>query len=251
MTTDIISSADARGRRGEIGSIVSVQVGQVAPLGPDGLASGFVKSPVSRPVAVGRLGLEGDAQADVRVHGGPDKAVYLYPAEHYASWQRELPEHAAMLVPGGFGENLTTLGLNEDTICIGDVLRAGSALLQVTQPREPCFKLALRFADRRLPRALLRTGRSGWYARVLEAGVVESLSPMVVAERPNPAWPVSRLVRLITHRSATLENLVELSDLPSLAAHWRRTATASVEETARQHLQRAATAGSASTPSSP
>ena len=248
MTTDIISSADARGRPEEIGSIVSVQVGQVAPLGPDGVASGFVKSPVSRPVAIGRLGLAGDAQADLRVHGGPDKAVYLYPSEHYTPWRRELPEHAAMLLPGAFGENLTTLGLNEDTICIGDVLRAGSALLQVTQPREPCFKLALRFADPRLPRALLRTGRSGWYARVLEAGAVESLNPIVVVEQLNPTWPVSRLVRLITHRPTTLEDIVELSDLPGLAAHWRRTAAALVEETARQHLQ-PATAGFASTPS--
>lgn len=154
-----------------------------------------------------------------------------------------------MLVPAGFGENLTTLGLDEDAICIGDVLRAGSALLQVTQPRQPCFKLALRFADSSLPRAMLRTGRSGWYACVLEDGVVETLSPIVVAERLNPAWPVGRLVRLIAHRSATLEDMVELSDLPGLAAHWRRTATASVEQSALQHLQLAATTGSASTPS--
>jgi len=187
--------------------------------------------------------LVGDAQADLRVHGGPDKAIYLYPSKHYASWRRELPEHAAVLVPGGFGENLTTLGLDEDAICLGDVLRAGSALLQVTQPRQPCFKLALRFADPRLPRMMQQTGRSGWYARVLEGGVVESLSPIIVAERLNPAWPVSRLVRLVAEHAATLEDLVGLSDLPGLAAHWHRTATASVERAVRRHLQRAATAG--------
>jgi MOSC domain-containing protein YiiM len=230
MTPDATSPTDAPGHLGKTGSIISVQVGRVAPLGPDGVPSGFVKLPVIGPVAVGQLGLVGDAQADLRVHGGPEKAVYLYPAEHYASWQRELPEHAAVLVPGGFGENLTTLGLDEDAICIGDVLRTGSALLQVTQPRQPCFKLALRFADSRLLRMMLRSGRSGWYARVLEDGVVERLSPIIVAERPNPAWPVSRFVHLINHHSSTLQEMVELSELPGLAEHWRRTATASVKQ---------------------
>jgi MOSC domain-containing protein YiiM len=162
--------------------------------------------------------MAGDAQADLRVHGGPEKAVYLYPAEHYAPWQHELPEHAAVFVPGGFGENLTTLGLDENTICIGDILRTGSALLQVTQPRQPCFKLALRFADRRLPRMMMRNGRSGWYTRVLEEGVVERLSPLIIAERLNPQWPVSRLVHLISHHSWTLEDMVELPVAVAIAS---------------------------------
>jgi MOSC domain-containing protein YiiM len=246
MSTDIIPPTVARGVPIRMGAIVSVQVGQVAPLGPDAVASGFVKSPVTGPAAVGRLGVAGDAQADLRFHGGLDMAVYLYPSKHYASWRRELPEHAALLVPGGVGENLTTFGLDEDSICLGDVLRTGSALLQVTQPRQPCFKLALRFADPRLPQMMQRTGRTGWYARVLEGGVVESLSPIIVTERLNPAWPVSRLVRLTARRSATLEDMVELSDLPGLGAQWHRTATAAVEHAALR-LQLAATTGSAST----
>jgi MOSC domain-containing protein YiiM len=247
MSTDIMSPTDARGIPIRTGAIVSVQVGQVAPLGADAVASGFVKSPVTGPVAVGRLGVAGDAQADLRFHGGLDMAVYLYPSKHYASWRRELPEHAALLVPGGFGENLTTLGLDEDAICLGDVLRTGSALLQVTQPRQPCFKLALRFADPRLPQMMQQTGRTGWYARVLEGGVVESLSPIIVTERLNPAWPVSRLVRLIAQHSAALEDMVELSDLPGLATRWRRSATTAVEQAALRHLQLAATTGCAST----
>jgi MOSC domain-containing protein YiiM len=229
MTPDTFSPADAGSPPGKTGSIVSVQVGRVAPLGPKQVASGFVKLPVMGAVAIGPLGMAGDAQADLRVHGGPEKAVYLYPVEHYTSWLRDLPEHAAVLVPGGFGENLTTLGLDEDAICIGDILRAGSALLQVTQPRQPCFKLALRFSDPRLPRMMLQTGRAGWYARVLEDGFVESSSPIIVTDRPNPTWPVSRLVRLIAHNSATPQDMVELSDLPGLAEHWRRAAAASVE----------------------
>jgi MOSC domain-containing protein YiiM len=255
MSTDMISPIDVRGHPRQTGTIVSVQVGQVAPLGPDGVASAFVKSPVTGPVTVGRLlGVAGDAQADLRVHGGRDKAVYLYPSEHYVWWRRELPEHAAVLVPGGFGENLTTRGLDENAICIGDVLRAGSALLQVTQPRQPCFKLALRFGDARLPQMMQRTGRSGWYARVLEDGVVESLRSIIVVERPNPTWPVSRLVRLtwpvsrlvrlMTHHSSTLEELVGLSDLPGLGMHLRRTASAAIEQAALRYLRLDATSGS-------
>ncbi len=212
------------------GSIVSVQVGQVAPLGPDGFPSAFVKMPARGPVAVGRLGLAGDAQADVTVHGGPDKAVYLYPAEHYAAWSRELPEHAALLRPGGFGENLTTLGFDERTVCIGDIFQAGSALLQITQPRQPCFKLALRFGDTHLPQVFLRSGRSGWYARVLENGIVSSGDRLALLERPNPTWPVSRLGRLITHRLATPDDMVELAELPGVASDWRRVAIAAVQQ---------------------
>jgi MOSC domain-containing protein YiiM len=246
MTADALTPVSEESRSGEAGSIVSVQVGQVAPLGPDGVPSAFAKSPAKGPVAVGRLGLVGDAQADLTVHGGPDKAVYLYPAEHYVAWSRELPEHTELLVPGGFGENLTTLGLDEGTVCIGDVFRAGSALLQITQPRQPCFKLGLRFGDTHLPRAFLRSGRSGWYARVLEEGVVASLDPVVVLERPNPRWPVSRLVRLITHRLATPDDMSELAELPGVASDWRRIAIAAGQQAAGRDHDHPSASGPAS-----
>jgi MOSC domain-containing protein YiiM len=116
------------------GSIVSIQVGHVAPLGPRQVPSAFVKRPISGRVMVERLGLVGDQQADLRVHGGPDRAVYCYPIEHYAKWLAERASAEALLVPGGFGENLTTLGLDEDGVCIGDILRIGSVTAQVTQP---------------------------------------------------------------------------------------------------------------------
>jgi MOSC domain-containing protein YiiM len=225
MTADAIAPPSEGARPGEAGSIVSVQVGQVAPLGPDRVPSAFAKSSVTGAVPVGRLGLAGDAQADLTVHGGPDKALYLYPAEHYDAWFRELPQHAALLVPGGFGENVTTLGFDEDTVCIGDVFRVGSALLQITQPRQPCFKLGLRFGDTRLPRAFLQSSRSGWYARVLEDGMVAALDPVVLLERPNPMWPVSRLAPLITHRLATPGDMIELAKLPGVACEWRRRLT--------------------------
>jgi MOSC domain-containing protein YiiM len=159
------------------GSIVSVQVGRVAPLGRRQVPSGFVNRPIAGQVIVKRLGLVGDQQADLRVHGGTDKAIYCYPIEHYVKWLAERPSAEALLVPGGFGENLTTRGLDEDRVCIGDVLQIGGVTAQVTQPRQPCFKLGLRFDDPRMLPDLLQSGRSGWYLRLLEPGWVEPGPP--------------------------------------------------------------------------
>ena len=174
------------------GSIVSVQVGGIAPLGPKGVPSGFIKRPVNEPVMAGRFGLAGDRQADRRVHGGPDKAIYCYPVEHYASWRTVVPQHVALLVPGGLGENLTTEGLDEDDVAIGDTFRIGRATAQVTQPRQPCFKLALRFEDPQMVKAMVRSGFSGWYLRVLDAGQIRAGTPITLIDRPNPAWSITR-----------------------------------------------------------
>ena len=210
--------------------IVSVQVGAVAPLGPDGVASGFRKGPVDGRVAVGWLGLAGDAQADLAVHGGRDKAVYVYPEAHYARWRDAHPEHAALLRAGGFGENLTVSGEDEDATCIGDVFDVGSARLQVTQFRQPCFKLALHFADRRMPQAMVRSGRSGWYARVLREGSVGGGDAMVQSARPNPAWSVTRLAHCLLRGAATRDELAELSGLEGLAEDLGLAARAAVQD---------------------
>ena len=119
-------------------------------------------------MAVGATNLDGDGQADLTVHGGVDKAVYAYPLEHYAHWTAALGRDD--LAPGRFGENLTTEGLLEDDVLVGDVLRVGSALLEVSQPRVPCFKLAARMGDPAFARPFLRSGRVGFYLRVLEQG---------------------------------------------------------------------------------
>ena len=201
--------------------VVSVQVGRIAPLGPQRVPSGFVKSPVHGPVHAGRLDLTGDEQADPSVHGGPDKAVYCYPSEHYPLWLRDLPRHAQVLVPGAFGENLTTAGLDEGSVSIGDVLRVGSAELQVTQPRQPCFKLALRFDDKGLPRAMMKTGRSGWYVRVLIEGELQAGDAIHILRRPNPAWTIARFNALILGQGATRDEFAELAALEGLAEGWK------------------------------
>jgi MOSC domain-containing protein YiiM len=135
------------------------------------VATAIFKEPAKGPVRILRTGLVGDRQADPAVHGGPKKAVYAYPSEHYPFWRRELER--TDLPWGSFGENLTTEGLQEDTVRIGDRLRVGSALLRVTQPRFPCYKLGIRFGRDDMVQRFLASGRSGFYLAVLKEGDVE------------------------------------------------------------------------------
>ena len=204
--------------------ILSIQVGRIAPLGAQRVPSGFVKSAVSGPVRVDPLGLQGDEQADLTVHGGADKAIYFYPFEHYASWARDVPRHERALVPGAFGENVTTKGLDESSVSIGDVFRIGSTEIQVTQPRQPCFKLALRFGDARLGRLMLQTGRTGWYVRVLVPGAVEAGDEIRRLRRPNPGWTIARFNDLILGRGGTPGDQAQLATLEGLAEGWKQVA---------------------------
>jgi MOSC domain-containing protein YiiM len=203
------------------GRVVSVQIGTVAPLGPNRVPSGFVKRAVAGPVAVTAHGLDGDEQADLRVHGGRDKAVYGYAAAAYDYWRATQPQHLARLHPGAMGENLTLAGLGEAHVYIGDKVRIGTSLLQVSEPRQPCFKLALAFDDAKLPRAFARSGRCGWYYRTLEPGVIAAGDDCEVVERPNPDWPVARLFEVITARAFGRETLVEMVAIEGLAEGWK------------------------------
>ena len=150
--------------------ILSVNVARprAIQVGTREVMTGIYKEPVAGRVRAIRHNLAGDAQADLRVHGGEYKAVYAYPFEHYAHWERVLARSG--LPPGTFGENLTTSGLLEDVVCVGDVLRIGSAVLQVTQPRTPCFKLGHKIARPQFVKEFLVSGRSGFYLRIVEDG---------------------------------------------------------------------------------
>lgn len=150
--------------------LVSVNLGQPAeiPLRDRAVITSIFKSPTTARVAVHPHTLEGDTQSDLRVHGGPYKAVYAYPAEHYGYWATQFPD---MQIPfGAFGENLTTSGLLEENVAIGDRFRIGSAVLQITQPRMPCFKLALRFGHSDMVRRFWNSGYSGFYFSVVKEG---------------------------------------------------------------------------------
>lgn len=138
----------------------------------DEILTGIFKEPVNRPVALSRLNLAGDQQADLSVHGGPDKAVYAYPSEHYPSWRQELPD--LDLSWGAFGENLTTAGLMENNVCIGDEFQIGTAVLKVSQPRLPCYKLAMRLGRPDIIKRFMKSSRSGIYFSVVEEGVLQT-----------------------------------------------------------------------------
>ena len=170
----------------EMGRVFSVNVGTLREEESQGrtVVTGFFKEPVTAPLRLGPLGLEGDLQADLSVHGGIEKAVYVYPREHYPMWQRLLEtEH---LPPGSFGETLTTEGPSEDELCIGDVLRIGTALVQVRQPRSPCFKLQLRFKRSDMVAMFVRQSKPGWYGSVLREGLVSSNDPIErISRDPN------------------------------------------------------------------
>jgi MOSC domain-containing protein YiiM len=201
--------------------VASIHAGKVAPLGPDGVPSGFVKHSVDQPVQITLLGIRGDEQADLSVHGGFEKAVYGYSLENYSAWRVEYPQHASVLVPGGFGENLCIDGMREADLSVGDIHRIGSSRLQICQPRQPCFKLALRFEDKMMPRAMVRSGRAGWYYRVVEPGEIEAGATVHVDERPNSDFSFARLVEIVSHGKATLTELQRMRTMDGLAGYWR------------------------------
>ncbi len=180
-------------------TVLSVNVSLARPMAYRGttVSTGIYKEPVPGRVPVGALGLRGDEQADRRVHGGPRKAVYAYPSEHYDFWKREFP---GMTLPWGFfGENLTTEGLREDTVRVGDLYRIGTAVLEVTQPRFPCFKLAMKFDREDILDRFLRSGRSGFYSSVAQPGHVaagDRIEPIrTTGEAPTIAEVVQARIR--------------------------------------------------------
>jgi MOSC domain-containing protein YiiM len=202
-------------------TLLSVQTGRIAPLGPDHVPSAIVKQARSDVVGVGLLGLEGDEQADLSVHGGPEKAVYGYAASHYPAWAAQFPQLASSFIGGAMGENLTIAGMDEAAICVGDVHAVGGVLLQVCQPRQPCFKFSLRHNNNRLPKAMVKSGHSGWYYRVLQQGRLQAGDKVALHNRPNPDFPFTRLVEIVNHGKATPTELIQMSDMPGLASQWR------------------------------
>jgi len=209
--------------------IRSIQVGQPRTVGREdsedpqerAWTTAFFKEPVSGRVRVGTLGIRGDTQADAKAHGGPDKAVLAYGAENYARWREELGVEE--LVPGGFGENLTVEGLDESGVCLGDVWSAGSALLQVTQPRGPCWKIARRWGIPDLTARVGTAGRTGWYLRVLREGDVGAGDAMTLVERPCAEWSVARANAVIHGTPRDVDATRALAACAHLAPATRRT----------------------------
>lgn len=203
-------------------SVVSVHVGRIAPLGRTGQRSAFRKVAVEGAVVVHPLGLDGDEQADRRVHGGPEKAVYAYDAGSYRAWAEAFPK--LHFGPGCMGENLALAGFDEDSVCIGDRHRIGTALLEVCQPRQPCSTLTLAFDAPLVARAMTQSGRSGWYYRVAEPGVVAAGDTAILEARINPTWSIRRFGRFLVARQRAADEVAEVAELPGLASQWQVTA---------------------------
>jgi len=183
------------------------------------VTTGIFKRSVEGRVALHGQNLEGDGQADRKNHGGACKAVYAYPFEHYADWARELGRED--FVFGQFGENFTVEGMPEDAIHIGDQFRIGSAVIEVTQPRVPCFKLAMKMGLEAFPKRFLASGRTGFYARVLETGEVEAQDPILCIEAGLPRVSVRAIARLMFQEKADLEGAMLALQLPALSPGWR------------------------------
>jgi MOSC domain-containing protein YiiM len=185
----------------------------------EAVSTGIYKRPVSGPVEVRTFNLAGDRQADLSVHGGPDKAVYVYPSEHYAYWREELPW--VELPWGAFGENLTVEGLNESEMRVGDLLRIGTAEFVVTQPRLPCYKLNIRFQRPDMVKRFLRSGRTGFYLRVLKEGYLTAGDGIEVVPTDRSAIGVAEVVTLYTSKDGDAELLQRALATPTLTASWR------------------------------
>jgi MOSC domain-containing protein YiiM len=202
-------------------SVVSVNVGLPRKVIWKGktISTGIFKQPVQGRVAVRRLNLDGDRQANLTVHGGPDKAIYAYPAEYYHFWREEFPDKE--LPWAMFGENVTVEGLLDDTVHIGDRFRMGSAEVMVTQPRVPCYKLGIKFGRDDIIKRFLASGFTGFYFAVLEEGEVAAGDAITLIERDEHRVKVSDITRLYAQDKGNLEAVQRAVELEALAEDWR------------------------------
>ncbi|MEP3475767.1 MAG: MOSC domain-containing protein [Hyphomicrobiales bacterium] len=210
--------------------ITSVLTGRVKPLGARRTPSGIDKSPIKGPLAFGELGLLGDEQGDLGLHGGVEKAIHHYPFDHYKFWTDILLDEGrdycgpSLQEAGAFGENISTIGLTEKEVCLGDIFHLGTGVVQISQGRQPCWKLNERFGVSMMARHVQETGRTGWYYRVLEDGVVGAGDCLCLKERLAPTWTLGRVTELLYVDVKNFTALSELLELSFLAPNWRRLA---------------------------
>lgn len=204
-----------------LGTIQTIMTGTAVPFTRPETFSGIDKRPRTGSVGVGLEGLEGDEQGDRRVHGGPDKAIHHYPYDHYRHWRQAFGDRKLLQAPGAFGENISTVGLTEENICMGDIISCGSTVLEVSQTRQPCWKLDDRFAARGVALEMQRSGKVGWYYRVLEPGAIEVGAALNLIDRPNAEWPLRRVLQLLYVNPMDLDALTRLQSL-RLPPSWEK-----------------------------
>ena len=208
--------------------LVSIQIGEPKSMEADSLSpmfskpwrSAIFKTAVQGNVAVEPLGIPGDGQADLNNHGGNDKAICVYPTQHLLFWRKQLRRQD--FSAGAFGENFSVAGLNETSVAIGDQWKIGTAIFEVSQPRQPCWKLARRWQDKSLTAQAINTGKTGWYLRVIHAGTVQSGAAIdttpVAAEHRFSIDEANRLFYQQTSDATSIQNLLAV---PQLSEAWR------------------------------
>ncbi len=204
-------------------TLLSVNAGQAEPIGMrrgKPVLSGYLKRPVSTgTVSVGPVGMDGDVVADLRVHGGPDKAIYAYSADHFPFWTEAMrPDRP--FAPGSFAENLTLAGIDETGVSIGDIWQWGEAVLQIAQPRYPCFKMALANDRAKIVKRFLAEGRSGIYLRVLQPGEAPASGRVAVIKR-DPAGITVREAAMAMYQETDPMRQREIASHPALAVRWK------------------------------
>ena len=204
--------------------IVSIQLGRIRTFteaSGQAWKTATYKDPVEGPVLLTKEGFVGDTVADRRFHGGPDKAALVYGQDHYGYWLTD--GFTEPLPPGAFGENLLVAGHSEKDSCIGDTYELGEALVQVSQPRQPCFKQARRWNIKDLVVRMNKAGRTGWYLRVVREGRVQAGDHFNLRERPCPEWPITRAHQVYHYGKSDRSATAELAACPLLAENWRET----------------------------
>ena len=199
-----------------------VLIGEKGTLGAENTPTGIFKHATNEVVNVTDLGLEGDIQVDKRVHGGFEKSIHHYPAENYLLLQQALPHLAEKLIPATIGENFSTTGLTEKNVCIGDVFQVGTALLQVSQPRRPCWKINRRYGNAHLSKFIMQQGIAGWYYRVLEAGKVQVGNEMTLAERLPDAVLIDVLWQRFFEHDNAADRRADMQGIAGLSDEWFR-----------------------------
>jgi len=219
-----------------LGTLLSVNVGLpvTVPYGSKEVATGIFKQPADGVVAVTRTGIRGDGQADLVNHGGPDKAVCVYSYVHRPHWEAAWGKQMAY---AAFGENFSVSDIRETEVCIGDVIRAGSALFQVSQARLPCFKLALKHGLPELPQQVQQTGYTGFYLRVLEEGVVRAGDELTLVSRPAGRMTVAESARIMLFGKQELAASERLRAIPELAESWKESLAERVAKLRAGHTE--------------
>ncbi|MCR9213086.1 MAG: MOSC domain-containing protein [Proteobacteria bacterium] len=201
--------------------ITALYVGKVEERWPGKAPSAIGKKPTNEPLHLEENGFVEDAQADLKVHGGPEKALHHYAADHMNFWRRMFPDKAEIFVPSCFGENISTVGMIEETLCLGDILTLGTATVEICQGRQPCWKLSAHTGLKQMAAVFQKSGRTGWYYRVKEPGIVQAGDEIRLQHRAHAAWPLSRVISARFDRNIRPEDATALSRLPALSASWR------------------------------